>query len=787
MVLAMVRVGTAAGVIGQLALLAVLAATTGLGVTGFAVGALCGTATNALLARALARSGATALGPANRVTLLRATLVCGVAALVTDAVIAETSVVALLALASAALALDAVDGWVARRTASVSSVGARFDAEVDAFLILVLSIDAARSLGAWVLAVGAARYAFGAAGWLLPWLRVPVPPRYWNKVVAATQGVVLTVAIAEVLPAAVTTAAVAVALVLLAESFGRDIVWLAQRRRRLDAADSPDDPEATGRGWPRRLVGGAISVISGALVWFAMVAPDRLNRLSPAAFARIPVEGLILAVLALVLRVRERRLVAVIAGLLLGLVTIAKFLNMGFYDVLDRPFNPVIDWGTFGPALGVLRDSAGHGWALAALVGAIAGSVVILLLLPLSAVRVMGIAARHRSASARAIGVFAVAWLVFAVLGVHIEAGAPVASSSAAGLAYDEVHAVDTTLRDKSAFAAQLRADDPFRDRPASDLLTGLRGKDVILAVVESYGQVAVQGTGFSPQVDAVLDAGTQQLNAAGFSERSAFLTSPTFGGISWLAHSTLQSGLWIDNQQRYDQLAASNRFTLSKAFKRAGWRTVFDIPSSYQPWSQGQHLYGFDQMYGRPDVGYLGPAFSYASMPDQYTLKAFYDRELRPTDRKPVMAEIDLVSSHTPWAPLPHMVPWNQVGNGTVFDNMPAQGQSAKTVWQHAADVQAAYAQSIQYSLSALISFLRTFHDKNLVLVLYGDHQPWNIVSGDNPNHEVPITIIARDPQVMDRISSWGWQDGMLPDPHAPVWPMSSFRNRFLTAFGPR
>jgi hypothetical protein len=477
----------------------------------------------------------------------------------------------------------------------------------------------------------------------------------------------------------------------------------------------------------------------------------------------------------------------VLAGIALGLLTVLKILDMGFYDVLNRPFNPVTDRGTFGPAIGVLSDSVGHGWARAAVIGAIAGGMMIIIVLPLAAVRLMSIAARHRTASARTLAVLGLVWLVCAGLGVELRAGAPIASSSAASLAYHEVHAVRAGLNDQRVFAARLAGHDPFRDLPGSKLLTGLRGKDVIIAVVESYGQVAVQGTPFSAPVDDVLNAGTRELNAAGYGERSAFLTSPTFGGISWLAHSTLQSGLWIDSQQRYDQLAASNRFTLSQAFKRAGWRTVADIPSSPSPWPEGEHLYHFDQMYGTYDVGYAGPRFSYAAIPDQYTLKAFYQRELQPKPREPVMAEIDLVSSHTPWAPLPRMVPWNEVGDGSIFDSMPDQGQSPSTVWRHASDVQAAYGQSIQYSLSALISFLRTVDDKNLVLVMYGDHQPATIVSGTDANHEVPITIIARDPRVLERISSWGWQDGMLPDSHAPVWPMSSFRNRFLTAFGPR
>jgi hypothetical protein len=103
--------------------------------------------------------------------------------------------------------------------------------EVDAFLILVLSVYVAGSVGPWVLAIGAARYAAWAAGLLVPWLGVPVPPRYWRKPVAAIQGIVLTAAVAQILPALAMNAAIAVAIGLLAESFGRDVVWQWRQRR----------------------------------------------------------------------------------------------------------------------------------------------------------------------------------------------------------------------------------------------------------------------------------------------------------------------------------------------------------------------------------------------------------------------------------------------------------------------------------------------------------------------------------------------------------------------------
>jgi hypothetical protein len=570
---------------------------------------------------------------------------------------------------------------------------------------------------------------------------------------------------------------------------------IADQPLRTDRIDGPSEPASGSAATPptsgrwaraRTVATWVMTVLAALLVWFALVAPDRLDRLGPGAFVRIPIEGLVIVALSVLLPPRARRTLAIVVGLALGLLTVVKILNMGFFAELDRPFNPVTDWSFFGPAAGVLRDSIGQTWTVVAEILAVVLVIALLVLVPLSVLRLTRLTARHRAASVRTIGALGLVWILCAVLGVKIVSGLPIASTSAAGLAYDQAQEVRHGLKDQQVFAATLAAHDPLRGTPSADLLTGLRGKDVIVAFVESYGRIAVQGSAFSPQVDAVLNAGTNSLSKAGFSSRSAFLTSPTFGGISWLAHSTLQSGLWIDNQGRYNQLVASDRFTLSDAFKRAGWRTVSDIPSNEGDWAQGTSFYNYDKLYNGSNVGYIGPKFSYAAMPDQYTLAAFQRLELAKPNHTPVMAEIDLVSSHTPWAPLPRMVDWNKVGDGSVFDGMPAQGQSAAAVWRDPNQVRAAYGQSIQYSLTALISFVQTFHDNNLVLVLLGDHQPATTVSGTGGNHDVPISIVAHDPNVLDRISSWGWQDGMLPNPQAPVWGMDAFRNRFLTAFGP-
>jgi hypothetical protein len=537
--------------------------------------------------------------------------------------------------------------------------------------------------------------------------------------------------------------------------------------------------EAGGRRWWRTVAGWVVTVLAFLLVFFALAAPNRLPLLTLRGLVRIPVEGLVGVALVLVLPARVRRVVAVLVGVILGLLTVLKIVDMGFYEVLDRPFDPVLDWILIGDAANFLDRSVGRLGTIGAEIAAVVLVVAVVVFMALSVLRLSRIVVRHRKSTIRTGAVLAVAWILCAVLGAQILPDLPVASDDAAVLAYDRVAQVPADLHDQKVFLKEA-AQDAFAGTPGDQMLTALRGKDVMVTFVESYGVVALQ----DPQVNAVLDAGTAQLDAAGFASRSAYLTSPTFGGGSWLAQSTLLSGLWIDNQERYNNLVTSDRLSLNSAFHRAGWSTVGVQPAITENWPQGDY-YGFDRLYTSQNTTYQGPRFNFSSMPDQYSLSAFQQSERSQPGHTPVMADIALLSSHTPWAPLPHMVDWNSVGDGSVYDGMPQQGVKASVAWRSGAGIRTAYMQSIQYTLSTLISYVKTYGDKNLVLVFLGDHQPASVVSGEHASRNVPITIVASDPAVLDRVAGWGWTDGLKPGPQAPVWRMDAFRDRFLTAFG--
>jgi hypothetical protein len=431
----------------------------------------------------------------------------------------------------------------------------------------------------------------------------------------------------------------------------------------------------------------------------------------------------------------------------------------------------------------LLHDSVGALAAVLVGIAAVVTTLGLLVGLPAAAVRVTRVARRHRTSATAALGVLGLAWAVGAALSVQVAPGLSAATAETSTTAMTHVQQVQEGLRDRADFE-RASAQDPYASVPADSLLAGLQGKDVVVVFVESYGRVAVQDPTVSPPVTAALNHAATSLAGVGFQARSAFLTSPTFGGLSWLAHSTLQTGLRISDQVRYNAVISGSRLTMSKAFQRAGWHTVLDSPANEQDFAPASQFYGYETVYDARNVGYAGPAFGYAPVPDQYTLATLADRELRPSARPPLFAEVDLVSSHAPWAPLPRMVEPSALGDGSLLRAELPESPTVADVWSDLTQIRQAYAESVAYSFNAITAFVETAHDENLVLVILGDHQPPAVVSGAGADHDVPVTLVAKDPSILESASSWGWQPGWRPGPQAPTWPMETFRNRFFDAF---
>lgn len=555
------------------------------------------------------------------------------------------------------------------------------------------------------------------------------------------------------------------------------------------AADSSARPGWFGwrRRFPRaaRAVRVGTSVLAGVLVVGVLLVPNRLDRITVDSFLRLPVEAIFLAAVLLVLPPRTRRITAVVLGAFLGLSTVLKSLDMGFYQTLARPFDLVFDWILLNSAADFLKDSLGRSGEVLVVIGVIVLLIAVLVVSALAMVRLADVMSRHRPVAVRGTLVLGTAWIVCFTMGVQ-PGGVTVATKGYTQYLSNRVQYVRDGLGDAEVFRNQLTVD-AFAGTPSDQLLTGLRGKDVLFTFIESYGRVAIDDPAMAPEIDATLKEGDARLRSAGFAARSGWLTSPVTGAGSWLAHSTFLSGLWIKNQQRYRTVTTSDRATLTSYFQKTGaWRTVGIVPGVRKTWPEGKY-FGLDHIYDSTHLGYQGPYFSWTPVPDQFSLEAFQKLEHGKKDRDPIMAEIILASSHNPWSPIARVVDWNDLGDGSVFHKIKEEGTNPTEVWKSAKRVRTEYRKAVQYSLDSLVQWVQRYGDDNTVLVLLGDHQPVPTVTAGSTSRDVPITIVAHDPKVLDRVADWGWTEGLKPAADAPEWGMNKFRDRFMTAYGPQ
>jgi Sulfatase len=298
---------------------------------------------------------------------------------------------------------------------------------------------------------------------------------------------------------------------------------------------------------------------------------------------------------------------------------------------------------------------------------------------------------------------------------------------------------------------------------------------------VESYGRSALNQPRYADALLPALADFEQRLATRGLAAASGWLTSPTVGGQSWLAHGTLDSGLWLANQARHDALMHSARLTLTRAFGKAGYRTVALKPAITRPWPESEHL-GFAQIYAAADLGYAGPPYNWVTMPDQYTLSVL-ERQERARAERPLFVEVSLISSHAPWTPIaPVLDDWSTIGDGSVFPRWTED--DPEVVWRDLERVRAQYARAIDYVLGVLASYAANFVDGGTLLIVVGDHQPAPLITGEDAGRDVPIHVISGDPALLAPFEAWGLAAGMCPPAHLPARRMDAFRDFFLEAF---
>lgn len=314
-----------------------------------------------------------------------------------------------------------------------------------------------------------------------------------------------------------------------------------------------------------------------------------------------------------------------------------------------------------------------------------------------------------------------------------------------------------TVFRDHGRIAAQA----PL---PTSDFRR-LSGGDLFVLFFESYGALVFDDPHFAAPLSGNFAALEERLSASGWRVVSARVESSTFGGSSWLAHSSLLSGLRIADQGDYRDLLASNRDALVSRAAAAGYRTIAVMPGLKYPWPEGS-FYRFDQIYDAAQLKYPGPAYGWWEIPDQYSLYRIHQKEVAPTHRAPLLVFYPTINSHAPFTPLPPYHPdWR------FFDAAPAATTVEAVEWNARLDgreLATAYVQSVRYNLALLGGYLHQYAPKNALLLVLGDHQPPAVVSGQGRSWQVPVHLFSRDPLLLEAFEQAGFQRGLTPGPTA-------------------
>ncbi|MCU0900730.1 MAG: sulfatase-like hydrolase/transferase [Cypionkella sp.] len=532
----------------------------------------------------------------------------------------------------------------------------------------------------------------------------------------------------------------------------------------------------------QRRAGPVALFLAAVGLYLLLVLPSHPNALTLSALASLPLELPVvllgLAALGPGLAGQAARL-AVTAGL--GLVTVLKVADLAMFSALSRGFNPVADLPLIEAGLRLVSGSIGTVPAVLVLAGALlaTGGVVFGLwwatgvwtraALPRGALR--GLAA------AGAIGFAGMSLADVARAKGWTDGFDPPGSAFTARTGLDRVQQVRDTLADLETFRRAARSD-PFAG--ATGLLDRI-DRDVIVVFVESYGRTSHDTPFYADRHRDTLARAEVRLAARGLAMASGYLGSPTQGGQSWLAHATFANGLWINDQIRYRAALVSGRQTLFHIAAQSGFDTAAVMPQITLEWPESAFM-GFGTVLAARDLGYAGLPFNWVTMPDQFTFAAM-DRLLRDTpSTRPRFIQMATGTSHAPWVPVPRLVPWDQIGDGRIFNPMAEAGDPPDVVWRDHDRVRAQYRDAIDYALQTVMAYAERHAEDPPLMIILGDHQAAGFVALDE-RREVPVHVIG-PPDLVARAAAFAPMPGLLPPAQTPALPMDQMRDSVLRAY---
>jgi hypothetical protein len=466
---------------------------------------------------------------------------------------------------------------------------------------------------------------------------------------------------------------------------------------------------------------------------------------------------LLLALVAWASFVRPVGLVAVSALTLIALVLVlGRYAEVTAPALYGRPVNLYWD-SQHLPKVGAMLAEVGPWW----LVGLLVISAVTLLAALVAALAwCMAAVARALRASAGRRTVGALASVVVALYALGTWLDLPVR--------YRYSLPVSATYWQQARFVIAASMADPNRDLPGlalpNDGVARLEGDDVLLLFLESYGAVTYDEPSIARTVSPARDELAHAVADTGRHIVSAYASSPTFGGGSWLAHASFMSGVEVRDTGDYMLLLTQNRETWPKLFEASGYRAIAVMPGMRSAWPEGT-FYGFDTIYDELALDYRGPNFGWWRIPDQFSLARAAELEARPDSLAPLLVFMPTINTHIPFLPVPpYQADWQRV-----LKDDPYPADDVETSLAVAPDWDALggpYAASFVYTFTYLAGYVRDHAGTDETLVLLGDHQPAASVAGVGARGDVPVHVVTRRADVAAALVAAGFVEGVALAP---------------------
>ena len=544
----------------------------------------------------------------------------------------------------------------------------------------------------------------------------------------------------------------------------------------------PPDAGPPRRPWQRLLpLALALALLNGALTFDNLWPTPAILPSVALSLEFLALLGLLLVAAGLAPRQRAR--IVSLATAAFTILTFCRYAEVTMPALFGRPINLYWD-GRHIPGLLALAWKQMPLWQSAAAIMA----AVLLVALVHRILRLAVGCVAHTLAGAGPLARRRGAW-VTAVAGGSALAAALVPAVGAVPVTA-QTHLRDyvvqpvsaTILRQGMFVATALSPARLARSLPAGPAFTGnvgaLRGADLILVFLESYGAAAFDNVDYARQLQPHRDRLAAAASAGGREVVSAFLGSPTFGGGSWLAHASLLSGVDVGDPDDYDLLLTTGRPTLVSHFRSQGYGTVALMPGIRADWPEGS-FYGYEEMLDSRSIDYQGPDFGYWRIPDQFSIARFAERRRGGRDPRPQFLVFPTITSHIPFGPVPpYQADWSRVTAAAPFSTEAVSRSLAHSPdWL---DLGPAYVRTLGYSYDWLAGFLAQPAARNYMMIVIGDHQPAASVSGRDARWDVPVHVITSDAALAGRFLDAGFTAGLAPH-GAALGPMSDLTKLLL------